>query len=606
MLRSALENASEKFDFALGYDKSSLSSINLEVIKNVCASWNLEVSFFPIELDIETEFDNYLTATTYARLILADNFIDPFIWIDADVMCSDGWDKIFSFARNDLNNLLVIGVQDPLVRKSNESMNLSNAAVDIAREKYFNAGVVIIDPNAWRHYEVADKWRSAQLNYLQLGLEYHDQCILNYVSANKSLIISGEFNYIVRNDEERTYKNPKIVHFAGGFKPWHMPEFALWLLAPKKDRDLYRKYAYFQIKTFMSVFLHRPDLGLKLWKKRLDLRRTDSLLRILKQKWKWWLDGKRRFANSFLRQSIRRALKIPVISKLWAEHIRRTENFAREEIERVERLGREEIERVERLGREEIERVERLGREEIEKLKERYAASGYTESLLEDLSTYGNYNIFYSSVDKTFESLCDLYGTDKGTGGNPKTELPWPSHNYSDFYTKLFKDERSRIKKVFECGIGTNNENVASNMTSRGIPGASLRVWKNYFPNAQIFGVDIDKSILFEEERISTHFMDQTNEESIRNYWSSLGQDEFDIMIDDGLHTFEAAVELFKNSYGFLKKGGKYIIEDIPIWNAKEYLKYFETQADCVSLIAVSRIGLELGDNVLLLIEKQL
>ena len=79
MLRSALENASEKFDVALGFDESSLSSINLEVIKNVCASWDLEISFFPIELDIEAEFDNYLTATTYARLILADNFIDPFI-----------------------------------------------------------------------------------------------------------------------------------------------------------------------------------------------------------------------------------------------------------------------------------------------------------------------------------------------------------------------------------------------------------------------------------------------------------------------------------------------------------------------------------------------
>ena len=587
MLRSALENALEKFDVALGFDESSLSSINLEVIKNVCAAWDLEISFFPIELDIEAEFDNYLTATTYARLILADNFIDPFIWIDADVMCSDGWDKIFSFARNDLSNLLVIGVQDPLVRKENGLMNLSNAAVEIARGKYFNAGVVIIDPKAWRHYEIADKWRSAQLNYRQLGLEYHDQCILNYVSANKSLIVSGEFNYIVRNDEERTYKNPKIVHFAGGFKPWHMPEIALWLLAPKKDRDLYRKYAYFQIKTFMTVFAHSPDLGLKLWKKRLDLRRTDSLLRILKQKWKWWLDGKRKFASSFFRQSIRRALKIPVISKLWAEHIRRIENFAKEENERL----KEQFD---------------LSRQENERLKEQFDLSSNMESFFGKLSAYGNFNVFYPLVDKTFEILCDLYGTDKGSSGNPKTELPWPSHNYSDFYTKLFKEERNRIRKVFECGIGTNNEDIASNMTSQGIPGASLRVWRDYFPNAQIFGVDIDRSILFEEERISTHFMDQTNAESIRNYWSSLGLDDFDLMIDDGLHTFEAAVELFKNSYGFLKKGGKYIIEDIPIWNATEYLQYFETQSDLVSLIAVSRIDLEIGDNVLLLIEKQI
>ena len=41
-------------------------------------------------------------------------------------------------------------------------------------------------------------------------------------------------------------------------------------------------------------------------------------------------------------------------------------------------------------------------------------------------------------------------------------------------------------------------------------PGASLRVWNEYFKNATIYGADIDKSTLFEEKKIKTFYVDQT------------------------------------------------------------------------------------------------
>ena len=42
------------------------------------------------------------------------------------------------------------------------------------------------------------------------------------------------------------------------------------------------------------------------------------------------------------------------------------------------------------------------------------------------------------------------------------------------------------MKLVFECGLGTNNPDLQGNMTVDGMPGASLRVWRDYFKNAQI------------------------------------------------------------------------------------------------------------------------
>ena len=119
------------------------------------------------------------------------------------------------------------------------------------------------------------------------------------------------------------------------------------------------------------------------------------------------------------------------------------------------------------------------------------------------------------------------------------------------------------MKLVFECGLGTNNPDLQSNMTVDGMPGASLRVWRDYFKNAQIYGADIDKDIIFQENRIKTFYVDQMNNTSIETMWKEIGIQNFDIIIDDGLHTTDANINLFINSFDKLKKNGIYIIEDV-------------------------------------------
>jgi len=57
---------------------------------------------------------------------------------------------------------------------------------------------------------------------------------------------------------------------------------------------------------------------------------------------------------------------------------------------------------------------------------------------------------------------------------------------------------------VFELGLGTNNIGAPSSMGAGGCSGASLRGWREYFPNAHIFGAESDRDILFDEERIWT------------------------------------------------------------------------------------------------------
>lgn len=41
-------------------------------------------------------------------------------------------------------------------------------------------------------------------------------------------------------------------------------------------------------------------------------------------------------------------------------------------------------------------------------------------------------------------------------------------------------------------------------------PCASIYGWKEFFQNSLIFGADIDKDILINEDRIKTYYCDQT------------------------------------------------------------------------------------------------
>ena len=190
----------------------------------------------------------------------------------------------------------------------------------------------------------------------------------------------------------------------------------------------------------------------------------------------------------------------------------------------------------------------KLIRNSIRKLKYKIKFLGHYEETKFSYITNSNSN-------SKLTELMNYYGSDKGGKNN--------HHNYANFYSEIFFHRRNEIKSFLEIGLGTNNVNLPSNMGIDGVPLASLRAWRDYFKNAQIYGADIDKSILKNEERIKTFFVDQTNPESIKKLFNSIGELKFDIILEDGLHEYNANICFFENSIDYLKNNGIYIIEDI-------------------------------------------
>ena len=204
----------------------------------------------------------------------------------------------------------------------------------------------------------------------------------------------------------------------------------------------------------------------------------------------------------------------------------------------------------------------------------------------------------YLSNGKTNQKLKDLmdfYGSDKGGKNN--------HHNYTHYYSQIFYNKKEKIKNFLEIGLGTNNVEVPSNMGKQGKPLASLRAWRDYFINANIYGADIDKGILKNEERIKTFFVDQTKPETIIKMFKDIGNAKFDVILEDGLHEFNANICFFENSINFLAKDGIYIIEDVYYKDQEKFIKYFEKSKYNFSIIDIFH-NKNIANNCLIVIEK--
>lgn len=207
-----------------------------------------------------------------------------------------------------------------------------------------------------------------------------------------------------------------------------------------------------------------------------------------------------------------------------------------------------------------------------------------------------NYVVNSSSNSKLTE-LMNFYGSDKGGRNN--------HHNYSEYYSELFFNERKNIKNFLEIGLGTNDVNMLSNMGEKGIPLASLKAWRDYFDNAIIYGADIDKKILKNHERIKTYFVDQTDPKTIELLFKNIGISDFDVILDDGLHDYNANICLFENSIKFLSNSGIYIIEDVYFKDKQKFINYFNNSDYNYSIVDIYHKK-NITNNCIILIRKNI
>lgn len=116
------------------------------------------------------------------------------------------------------------------------------------------------------------------------------------------------------------------------------------------------------------------------------------------------------------------------------------------------------------------------------------------------------------------------------------------------FYNDLFTPLQDKSLEILEIGI---------------YKGQSLKLWHDYFYKSNITGVDIlereDTKLLQKLNRIKLLYEDAYQEKFVQN----LKEKTFDIVIDDGPHTFTSMKFFLENYLSKVSSGGLMILEDI-------------------------------------------
>lgn len=149
----------------------------------------------------------------------------------------------------------------------------------------------------------------------------------------------------------------------------------------------------------------------------------------------------------------------------------------------------------------------------------------------------------FKDMDNELSKLAVKFNTDK-----------YSRHKYTKIYSLLFEKFKNKNIKLLELGI---------------LEGNSLRMWREWFSKAEIFGVDNK----IQTENIENVTIIKSNTQTI-HICKDLNYEKFDIIIDDAdHHPYQQLITLW-NTWPLLKDGGIYIIEDIQ--NLQHWKKHWD------------------------------
>lgn len=137
----------------------------------------------------------------------------------------------------------------------------------------------------------------------------------------------------------------------------------------------------------------------------------------------------------------------------------------------------------------------------------------------------------------TLDELGLKYGTDKSSA----------FHNYLSVYEPYLDLRRETVARVLEIGVDK---------------GASIQMWRDYFPKAEVVGLDNrpaclnlqlgDRTKVLLADALDSNFMLPFHRQS-----------PFDLVIEDGAHTCPMTVNAFNCGWPYVAPGGLYIVEDL-------------------------------------------
>ncbi len=236
-------------------------------LSDIAEKYNSKIYFYSIDdsitsnLPVGKKWQSYhmQSVASYYRLFLSSVLpeeISKVIYLDGDIIVKgslkDLWDT-------DMKDLGLAAVPDVLFCKDYHTKRLEYPQ----SMGYFNAGVLLLGLNYWRKNQI----EKLCLDYVKSSEEKlicHDQDVLNWVFKDRKILLDLKYNvqqdflYSSKHQKlgsefaeqlEYAQKNPLIIHYIYGIKPWYKEclhpyrrEFLKYKAMSKWSRQALRRY----------------------------------------------------------------------------------------------------------------------------------------------------------------------------------------------------------------------------------------------------------------------------------------------------------------------------------------------------------------------------
>ncbi len=211
---------------------------------------NLTVHFVDVNEKLQAvsnslHLRDYYSMATYYRIFIAGMFpeLDKAVYIDCDIILRDDIAKLYD---TDLGDNLVGAVPDQAVAIVPEFRKYTKETLGVVAEKYFNAGVLVMNLKKFRETDFYGKFCDLLQKYKFTVAQ--DQDYLNVACSGFVKFLGSEWNKMPIAGES---EEPKLVHYNLTMKPWRYRDILyqeyFWAVAKRNEY-------YGEVKAFLDNF----------------------------------------------------------------------------------------------------------------------------------------------------------------------------------------------------------------------------------------------------------------------------------------------------------------------------------------------------------------
>lgn len=220
--KSILDNASKDFSYKFYVLTTNLSSSYEKRIKEF-ESEDVKIEFIFLKETIEKikakfHLRDYYSIETYYRFFIANMFpqYDKVLYCDCDVIVLGDIAELYN---HNIDNYLVGACPEEVMAEVKVFGDYVEQALDVECEKYFNAGVMLMNLDGFRKENIEEKFFDMLQKYTFRVTQ--DEDYLNVLCKGKVKLFHLGWNKTAFKNEKFNDKDLKLIHYKIHWKPWH-------------------------------------------------------------------------------------------------------------------------------------------------------------------------------------------------------------------------------------------------------------------------------------------------------------------------------------------------------------------------------------------------